>query len=79
MAPKPLPTKPISEIPMNTHYLLGEAHEHATAAAEIIRELQDGPEKIDRDRLNVAAQRLRQALELLNDETVDFEIGETDD
>jgi hypothetical protein len=66
-------------MPMNTHYLLGEAHEHATAAAAIIRELQDGPEKIDRDRLNVAAQRLRQALELLNDETVDFEIGETDD
>ncbi len=79
MAPNLLLTYPISEIPMNTHYLLGEAHEHATAAADIIRELEDGPEKIDRDRLNVAAQRLRQALELLNDETVDFEIGETDD
>ena len=64
---------------MNTHYLLGEAQEHALAAARIINDIHNGPDKINRQDMDQAIQRLRLAIELLQDETVDFEIGETDD
>jgi len=64
---------------MNTHYILGEAQEHALAAARIINDIHNGPEKINRQDMDQAIQRLRLAIELLQDETVDFEIGETDD
>ncbi len=64
---------------MNTHYLLAEAREHALAAARIITDIHNGPEAINRQDLDQAIQRLRLAIELLQDETVDFEIGETDD
>jgi hypothetical protein len=64
---------------MNTHYLLGEAQEHALAAARIINDIHNGPEKINRQDMDQAIQRLRLAIELLQDETVDCEIGETDD
>ena len=64
---------------MNTHYFLGEAQEHALAAARIINDMHNGPEKINRQDMEQAIQRLRLAIELLQDETVDFEIGETDD
>ncbi len=49
------------------------------AAARIITDIHNGPEAINRQDLDQAIQRLRLAIELLQDETVDFEIGETDD
>ncbi|GAB6048093.1 hypothetical protein JCM19379_19210 [Methyloparacoccus murrellii] len=64
---------------MNSHYLLDEAREHALSGARIITGLMEGPEALDRVRLALAVQELRLAIELLQDETVDFEIGETDD
>ena len=64
---------------MNSHYLLDEAREHALTAARIITDIHNGPEAINRQDLDHAIQRLRLAIELLQDETVDFEIGETDD
>jgi hypothetical protein len=64
---------------MNTHYLLGEAQEHVLAAARIINDIHNGPEKINRQDMDQAIQRLRLAIELLQDETVDCEIVETDD
>lgn len=64
---------------MNTHYLLAEARDHALAAAKLIDDLHNGPEDINRQDLDQAVQCLRLAIELLQDETVDFEIGETDD
>ena len=64
---------------MNTHYLLAEARDHALATAKLIDDLHNGPEDINRQDLDQAVQRLRLAIELLQDETVDFEIGETDD
>lgn len=64
---------------MNSHYLLEEAREHALAATKIIEELQAGSEEIDSDLLDRAIRRLSQAMQLLQDESVDFEVGETDD
>lgn len=64
---------------MNSHYLLEEAREHTLAAAKIIEELQAGPEDIDSGLLDRAIRRLSQAMQLLQDESVDFEVGETDD
>ena len=68
-----------AHLAMNTHYLLAEARDHALAAAKLIDDLHNGPEDINRQDLDQAVQRLRLAIELLQDETVDFEIGETDD
>lgn len=44
------------------HKFLHEAHRHTETAQEIIRELLDGPEEVNQDRLEAAAKALRLAL-----------------